>query len=150
MKLSSKNLKDMSAKLSKTNAPKGKTEYAALEGKYAAIIEGAKAKVFKSGAFGYEFTYKLTQEDVKGRKIWDRIVVRRADGSQLPFAENKLIRVLTAAGLTNEQLETLELPEEADESGDLDQINGATVVLKLERGIFNGKATTEVKAVYAN
>jgi hypothetical protein len=148
MKLSTKNISALQDKLSKASNGKKTEGFAPLSGTFNGLIETVVAKTFKSGSFGYEIAYKITDEDVKGRKVWESIPVRKADGSESPFAGEKLARRLSAFGISAKEMGAFELPDTDSETGDLDQLNGAKVVLKLERELYNGKPTTRVKAVY--
>lgn len=140
MKISSKNIKEMEAKIERNSVP--------LAGEYTAITKEIKAMVFKKGGFGLKFTYGLTSEAVKGRKISEYIQLRKADGTAQEYADERLISRFRAFGLTNEEIAAVDIPDSHTETGDLDTLLGKRVVLKLEQSSYNGKPSTDVKGVY--
>lgn len=137
------------AKKVASNANTKTTDYSPLTGEFNAVLESAKPKVYFTGSFGYEFTFRLTDKEVAGRKIWENIILVKADGTPTSFSAEKLMRRLAAFSVTGKALETFALPESVTDNSDLDTLNGAQVILKLEREISsNGKPGTKVKAVY--
>lgn len=152
MRVSAKNVADLKKKVEEAG---GRSEgFAPLSGKFLAILDSAEAVVFKSGSFGLKLVYKLTAKDVKGRKIFDNVVLRGADGKPTKYGMDTVARRLKAFGISYEDMETFEIPDDDKSQGDLQELHGAKVVLKLERGIIEtgpkkGESTTELKGVYA-
>lgn len=125
-------------------------DFAPLTGEFLAIVETIKTKTYSTGSFGYEIAYKLTDEDVKGRRVWENIIISKADGSPVGFSAEKLMKRLLAFGINNKALATFNLPETTDAASDLDTLQGSKVKLKLEREVRqNGQPGTKVKSVYA-
>lgn len=141
MKISAKNIKEMEAKIERNSVP--------LDGEFTAITKEIKAMVFKKGGFGLKLTYRLTSEAVKGRTVNEFIQLRKADGVAQEYADERLISRFRAFGLTNEEIENVNIPDSHTEVGDLDTLLGKKIVLKLATGSYNGKPSTDVKGVYA-
>jgi hypothetical protein len=121
-----------------------------LMGQFYGVVEKFVAKTFKSGAFGFELTYALTDKgDNKGRKIFENIVMNKSDGSLIKFADEKLVRRLYSLGIGDAELESFNVPETSDEQGDLDKLHGVKVLLTLEQEIRrdNGEPSQKVKKV---
>lgn len=125
------------------------TSRAILSGQFNALVESVEATTFKSGAFGFKLVYVITDKAHKGRKIYENLVMNKADGTAIPFADEKLVRRLYGLGLSEDALETFNLPETSDETGDLETLNGRKVIITLEQEIRkdNGEASQKVKKV---
>lgn len=121
----------------------------ALAGTYKARVESLTPTVFRSGAFGIKAIYAIAEKGLEKYKVYDNFIFIKKDGKDNDAGYNTFKRLLMAAGLQSEQVLDFNVPENADEFGDLPELTGAKVTLKLETREYEGRKTSEVKAVFA-
>lgn len=135
---------------SKFPATTKRRDFKPLEGRHEARIESAEPVIYKSGSFGITITFNVESKGNEGRKVYDRIVIRKADGTELSFAQERLNKRLAAAGFSDNEIADFTWPTDTDSFGDLPELVGAPVTLVLEATReYLGKPQTDVRAVYS-
>lgn len=104
-----------------------------LMGDFNAVLESVKSKTFKSGSFGFVFVYGITDQEAKGRKIYENIVLSKKDGSAVEYGDDRFIRRLYTLGIDDAALENFNIPENDTEQGDMPKLQGTKVIVTLER-----------------
>lgn len=119
------------------------------EGKYSAFVESITHGSFKTGSYGITITYVIESGPAKNRKIRDRIVLSKADGSATQFGANTLQRFLMAAGLPLEKLLAFKSPRNEHDLGDFRLAISAPVTISVKAdGEYNGKPSRKVNGVF--
>jgi hypothetical protein len=126
---------DIKKRLQKAAVEAKSTRTQILMGEFKAVVEKVAAKTYKTGAFGFEFVFAITDKDAKGRKIYENIVMSDKNGEALKFSDERLVRRLYNLGVDDTALQTFDIPNNSDEKGSLPTLHGAQVILTLERGL---------------
>jgi hypothetical protein len=134
------NLKERLAKASVTAKEE---RQAILMGDFNAVVDKVTAKTFKSGSFGYVFVYAITDKEGKGRKVFENIVLTKADNTPVEYGDDRLLRRLFTLGIGDDKLGTFQLPEVDSEIGDLPKLNGIKVIISLERKLNSSTGVAE-------
>jgi hypothetical protein len=129
-------------------------------GRHAAFLQEVKHGSFKTGSYGVTFTYVFESGEAKNRKIRETIVLSKADGTPVKFANSRLKRRLMSLGMAIEKINAFKGPRNEHDLGDFKLVLGAPVTLiisedkdsrtgEIRTNPTTGIAYRVVKAAYA-
>jgi|SRR5271165_485431 len=118
-------------------------------GTYSAFLQEVKHGTFKTGSYGMTFTFVIEGGENKNRKIREYLVLTKADGTAVQYANTRLKRRLLDFGLPLEKINAFKGPRNEHDLGDFRLTLGAPVtVIVADAGMYNGVPSRKVKAVY--
>jgi|SRR5271165_4564108 len=119
-------------------------------GRFPAFLQGIQQETYKSGSSGITATYVLDGGIAKNRKIKERLVLTRADGSTVEYAGQRLKRRLLSWGMPLEKIQAFKGPRNEHDMGDFKLVLGAPVTVTIkDEGEYQGRPSRGVGAVFS-
>lgn len=151
---------DLTPKAGGMGGAGGKPSTPIPTGRHSAFLQEVKHGSFKTGSYGVVFTYVFEGGEAKNRKIRETIVLTKANGEAVKFANNRLKRRLMSLGLPIEKINAFKGPRNEHDLGDFKLVLGApvTVIVAEDKDFKTGALRTNpntgiayrtVKAVYS-
>lgn len=131
--------------VTKTGGNGGKKDYGTA---YRGTIDSITPTVYKTGSFGYKIAYKLEGQE---RRVFENIILKKLndDGVLVPTAYgiSSLKHRLSAAGLTADEINQINFPENPKNLGSLPDLTGAQVTVFAADTEYMGRPQKEVRLV---
>lgn len=128
-------------------------------GRHSGFLQEVKHGTFKTGSYGVTFTYVFDEGEAKNKKIRETIVLQKADGTDVKYANSRLKRRLMSLGLAIEKINAFKGPRNEHDLGDFKLVIGAPVAVivaedkdrdgQLRKNPETGITYRTVKAVYS-